>query len=135
MEPESTSPTCTVEGPKRKFRVIYAEDVRQLRDLVSIVLTNEGHTVDCVPDGLDALEKIQAEPGRYDLVITDHHMPKLTGLDLVTHLRAMDYAGKIMVFSSELSAAVDFAYKQLKVDLVLPKPIFPVTLRAVLATL
>lgn len=62
-------------------------------------------------------------------------MPHLAGLDLVTRLRAMDYAGKIIVFSSELSPAVTRAYQQLRIDVVLPKPIFSVTLRAVLATL
>lgn len=137
MEIQTTSPSVSVDPdrPKRTFRVLYAEDVRQLRDLVTIVLTKEGHTVECVPDGLEALEKVQSAPGDFDLIITDHHMPKMTGLDLVTHLRAMDFTGKIIVFSSELNPAVNFAYKQLKVDLVLPKPIFPVTLRAVLTTL
>lgn len=117
------------------MRVLYADDVRQLRDLLQIVLSKEGHTIECVADGLLALEKVTAAPDGYDLVITDHHMPNMNGLDLVTHLRAMAFPGKIIVFSSELSPAVTFAYKQLKVDYVLPKPIFPVTLRAVMATL
>ncbi|HVZ65357.1 MAG TPA: response regulator [Lacunisphaera sp.] len=121
--------------PRRIFRALYAEDVPELRELMRIVLTTEGHTAECVPDGLAAWEKIQVEPGRFDLIITDHHMPKMTGLDLVTRLRTTDYAGRIIVFSSELSPEVGQAYRQLKVDVVLPKPIFPVTLRAVLATL
>lgn len=134
MEPPAT-PAFAPGQPTRIFRALYAEDVSQLRDLVRIVLTKEGHTVECVPDGLAAWEKIQADAARYDLVITDHHMPRMTGLDLVTHLRAMNYGGKVIVFSSELSPAVACAYRQLQVDLVLPKPIFPVTLRAVLGAL
>jgi len=134
MQPPASTPS--VAAPiKRAMRVLYADDVRQLRDLLQIVLAKEGHTVECVADGRQALEKVTAAPGNYDLVITDHHMPNMNGLDLVTHLRAMSFPGKIIVFSSELSPAVNFAYKQLKVDYVLPKPIFPVTLRAVLATL
>ncbi len=129
------SPSPTPVPAKRTLRILYAEDVRQLRDLLSIVLTKEGHTVECVVDGLQALEKITADPTGYDLLITDHHMPNMNGLDLVTHLRAQSFPGKIIVFSSELSPAVSFAYRQLKVEYLLPKPIFPVTLRAVLATL
>lgn len=131
--PATTSPTAV--PTKRALRVLYAEDVRQLRELLQIVLTKEGHTVECVADGLLALEKVTANPGAYDLVITDHHMPNMNGLDLVTHLRALPFPGKIIVFSSELSSTVSAAYRNLNVDYVLPKPIFPVTLRAVLATL
>lgn len=133
-----TTPAATTHSPalnKRTLRILYAEDVRQLRDLLQISLTDEGHTVECAADGLLALEKVTAAPTAYDLVITDHHMPNMNGLDLVTHLRALPFPGKIVVFSSELSSTVSAAYHRLNVDYVLPKPIFPVTLRAVLATL
>jgi len=135
MTTPATTTTSSSVPAKRTLRILYAEDVRQLRDLLTIVLTKEGHSVECVVDGLQALEKITAAPTNYDLLITDHHMPNMNGLDLVTHLRALSFPGKIVVFSSELSPAVSFAYRQMKVDYVLPKPIFPVTLRAVLATL
>jgi len=134
MQPSTSTPPANAPS-KRILRVLYADDVRQLRDLLHIVLSKEGHTIACVEDGLQALEKVTATPDGYDLLITDHHMPNMNGLDLVTHLRAMSFPGKIIVFSSELSPAVTYAYQQLKVDYVLPKPIFPVTLRAVLATL
>jgi CheY-like chemotaxis protein len=134
MQPSPSLPPAAAPT-KRTMRVLYADDVRQLRDLLNIVLSKEGHTVECVADGLQALEKVTATPGAYDLVITDHHMPNMNGLDLVTHLRAMSFPGKIIVFSSELSQSVNVAYQQLKVDYVLPKPVFPATLRALLATL
>jgi CheY-like chemotaxis protein len=69
------------------------------------------------------------------VIITDHHMPGINGLELVTHIRTGTFDGKIIVFSSELSQAVDDAYRRLKVDHILPKPIFPAQLRAVFATL
>jgi CheY-like chemotaxis protein len=135
MTNPATTPSVTDVPAKRVLRILYAEDVRQLRELLQIVLSKEGHTVECVADGLQALEKVTATPSAYDLVITDHHMPNMNGLDLVTHLRALPYKGKIIVFSSELSSTVSVAYRHLNVDYVLPKPIFPVTLRAVLSTL
>lgn len=130
----ATKPAATIPA-KRTLRILYADDVPQLRELLHVVLTKEGHTVECVPDGLQALDKISAAPSSFDLVITDHHMPNMNGLDLVTHLRALPFPGKIIVFSSELSPEVSSVYHRLKVDYVLPKTIFPVTLRAVLSTL
>lgn len=132
--PVTTTASLTIPA-KRTLRILYAEDVRQLRELMTLVLTKEGHTLECEVDGLKALEKIKAGPANYDLLITDHHMPNMNGLELVTQVRALSFPGKIIIFSSELSSAVSQAYRQLKVDCLLPKPIFPDTLRAVLATL
>ena len=129
-----TSPDA-VAPIRQQLRVLYADDMLQLRELIVIVLGRDGHTVDTVPNGEQALEKIFADPSAYDLVITDHHMPGMNGLQLVSCLRTNPYKGKIIVFSSELSDAVDSAYRRLKVDHILPKPVFPSELRAVVATL
>lgn len=122
--------------PARKpLRVLYADDMRQLRELIVIVLGRDGHVVDTVANGQEAVEKIGSSVLPYDVIITDHHMPGINGLELVTHIRTHPYSGKIIVFSSELSQTVDEAYRRLKVDHILPKPIFPNQLRAVFATL
>ena len=55
--------------------------------------------------------------------------------ELVARLRAMNYKGRIIVFSSELSEEVDATYRHHKVDFILPKPVFPSELRALFATL
>jgi len=133
-----TAPASTtqVAVPVRKpLRVLYADDMRQLRELLVIVLGRDGHTVDTVPNSEDALQKIAEDPGAYDVIITDHHTPGMNGLELVSCIRTRPYTGKIIVFSSELSPLVDIAYRKLNVDHILPKPIFPAQLRAVFATL
>jgi len=133
-----TAPASTtqVAVPVRKpLRVLYADDMRQLRELLVIVLGRDGHTVDTVPNAEDALQKIAEDQGAYDVIITDHHMPGMNGLELVSCIRTRPYTGKIIVFSSELSPLVDIAYRKLNVDHILPKPIFPAQLRAVFATL
>ena len=62
-------------------------------------------------------------------------MPNMTGLELVMALRAMDFAGKILVFSSELSQATTTEYTRLNVDSIVYKPVYPHVLRLVLAEL
>ncbi len=131
----STTQTGTVEPVRKQLRVIYADDMLQLRELIVIVLSRDGHTVEAVPNGSQALERISANPSAYDVVITDHHMPGMNGLELVAGIRKIPYQGKIIVFSSELSEAVDSAYRRLHVDRILPKPIFPAHLRAVIDAL
>ena len=133
----TSSPTSqTAATPSRKaLRVLYADDMRELRQLMEIVLGRDGHKVESVADGHLALELVRKNLTAFDVLITDHHMPTISGLELVAQVRALNFPGKIIVFSSELSTEVDMGYRRHKVDHILPKPIFPSDLRAIFATL
>ena len=107
----------------RPLRVLYAEDMRELRELMCIVLAREGHWLEACENGRLACDRLCLDPAAYDLLITDHHMPVMNGLELVQHVRQLAFPGKILVFSSELSPSVHDAYVALHVDRVLAKPI------------
>lgn len=137
MVPFATSSGSTATAPaasKRFLRILYADDMRELRDVARISLSREGHGIECVEDGRVALARVAADPG-FDLVITDHHMPNMNGLELVTRLRELEFPGRIMVFSSELSSDVAAEYEALKVDRVLYKPVYPSVLRQMIREL
>ena len=119
----------------RPLHILYAEDLKQLRDFMGLMLGREGHTVETADDGSIALDRLNSDLAAFDLLITDHHMPRMNGLELVRRVRATPFAGRIIVFSSELSEEVHDQYRQLGVDLILPKPIFPVTFRELLREL
>ena len=51
----------------------------------SLKLRNAGYTVVTARDGQEALELAQAD--RPDLLITDYHMPQLSGLELCQKLK------------------------------------------------
>lgn len=119
----------------KPLRILYAEDMRELRLVAEMALKRDGHAIECVEDGRHALDRVTSDPGAYDVVITDHHMPVMNGLELVTWLRTVPFRGKILVFSSETNPAVSSAYRKLEVDHILPKPILPSTLRQLLASL
>lgn len=130
----SASP-LVANSPRRRLRVLYAEDVPELRELIALLLGTTGHTVETAPNGHEALKMLFTTPQAYDVVITDHHMPGMNGLELVTQLRELAYPGKIVVFSSELSREVHERYLRHRVDHILPKPVFPDTLRDLFAHL
>jgi two-component system, chemotaxis family, chemotaxis protein CheY len=121
--------------PRKPLRILYAEDMPELRDVARISLERDGHVVECVEDGALALEFIEGDSKSFDLVITDHHMPKLNGLELVAQLRARGFPGKIMIFTSELDREIHGAYQRLSVDRMLFKPVFPSMLRQIVAEL
>jgi CheY-like chemotaxis protein len=131
-----TVPVLTFFPPLgRPLRILYAEDLPELRDFMRLFLTRAGHYIETFDDGSAALDRLGNAPGSFDLLITDHQMPRLTGLELVARLRQLPYPGKIAVFSSNLPPAAADGYQRLAVDLVLPKPVFPSTLLMMLEQL
>jgi two-component system chemotaxis response regulator CheY len=120
---------------KRSLRILYADDLRELRDVVDYALTRDSHAIECVNDGRAAWERISGDPAAFDVLITDHHMPNLSGLELVTRLRGLPFQGEILVFSSELSDEVHAAYQRMEVTHLFQKPVSFPALRAVLANL
>jgi CheY-like chemotaxis protein len=122
-------------APQRALRILHVDDMRQLCDIVRMSLGRDGHTVESFSDGASALARIQEDPAAFDLFISDHHMPRMNGLEVVRELRRIAFRGKIFIFSSEIDEDVNDIYLTLKVDLVLPKPIVLPELRMLIAEL
>jgi CheY-like chemotaxis protein len=58
-------------------RILLVDDDPMITELVVDMLSIEGYDVDTANNGLEALQKLERQ--RYDLIITDLHMPKLDG--------------------------------------------------------
>lgn len=71
-------------------RVLIAEDNTMNRELARIRLIGLGWDVDEAIDGQQALDALTAR--RYDLVLMDCMMPKMSGYEVCMHLRAMERA-------------------------------------------
>jgi CheY-like chemotaxis protein len=63
-------------------RILIAEDEEPLRGLVSRALKEDGHDVVTTADGAEALDALQREAGRFDLLLADIKMPVMDGLAL-----------------------------------------------------
>jgi DNA-binding response OmpR family regulator len=116
----------------RHFRVLCAEDHDQVAELIRIILMRAGYEVECAADGAEALQKINAATVPYDIVITDHVMPEMDGLQLVRALREKGFSGTVIVQSARLSAKERSEYCTLGVTRFIEKPVRPETLRALL---
>jgi DNA-binding response OmpR family regulator len=77
-----------------------ADDETAVRLLISAVLVNSGYHVDGAEDGALAWAALQAKP--YDLLITDHNMPKITGIELAKNLRSARMALPVVLVAGTL---------------------------------
>jgi CheY-like chemotaxis protein len=65
--------------------VLLADDDAGVRDFLATLLRRANYSVTCAGDGEEAWVALCA--AKYDVLITDHSMPKLTGLALIRRLR------------------------------------------------
>jgi CheY-like chemotaxis protein len=65
--------------------ILVADDESHILHVVSLKLKNAGYRVLTARDGQEALEIAQQE--KPDLLITDYHMPQLSGIELCRKLK------------------------------------------------
>lgn len=106
----------------RSYNILVVDDDAAIALVVPTILRRLGHVVEVAYNGKEAIQVFTLHPGRFDVLITDHSMPELNGLDLVQHLRKNGFEGKMIVMSGSLNEELIVAYKAKRVDKILQKP-------------
>lgn len=69
--------------------ILIVDDSESIREVVSFTLEDAGHSVISAVDGEDALTRLEGVD-KIDLIITDLHMPKMDGIELIKEVRTDD---------------------------------------------
>jgi len=115
------------EMPNRSAgrRILCADDHTLLGDVLVRIFSLAGHSIERVHDGQEAWDAMSRDLGAYDVLITDHQMPRLDGIALVRLLREADYRGRVIVHGSSLNADAAALYRTLAVDSIVAKTTKP----------
>jgi DNA-binding NtrC family response regulator len=68
-------------------RILVVDDQELMRDSLAATLAREGHEVTAAGDGPVAISKLSA--GRFDLLISDLKMPRMTGMELLAEAKKL----------------------------------------------
>jgi CheY-like chemotaxis protein len=74
--------------PRRKIRLLIAEDVDDNYLLITTLLKNDNYTFFRANDGKEAVEMVKSN--QYDLVFMDLKMPVYSGLEATTIIRSFN---------------------------------------------
>src|SRR5207244_9830594 len=85
------------------MQILVVEDEKAVAHMIAMVLGGPAAKVVKARNGWEALIKIGATARPFDVVITDHRMPRMGGLQLVRQLRTQNFGGKVIVLSAHLS--------------------------------
>lgn len=108
---------AVASSPPTPIAVLLLEDDEAVRNLVGQVLAVKGYAVESAADGQAALALLETK--RFDVVLADKNVPKLSGLEVARRVRERwpDLAVVLMTAFPESGALVNAP-----VDAYLPKP-------------
>jgi DNA-binding response OmpR family regulator len=113
-------PGC--EAPSSN-RILVVDDEAEVRQVSAEVLMRFGYHVDTAADGAAGWEALHAK--RYDLLITDNKMPKITGVELVRKLRSARMALPVVLVSGAIPTDDLNRIPSLQLAAMLLKPFTP----------
>ncbi len=109
-------------------KILIVDDEAELAQALAILLGHAGYTCAVCTDDAGAYERVLAEAP--DLVLTDHRMPRVNGLDLLKRVRTTRPALPVVLLTA--FATVDIAVEAMREGAadVLAKPFLPEDLLA-----
>src|SRR5580698_5454567 len=68
-------------------KILIVDDQEMMRDSLAATLAREGHEIIAACDGTAAVQRLAA--GRFDLLISDLKMPRMTGIELLSEAKKL----------------------------------------------
>lgn len=106
-------------------RILVIDDDPGVLDVLSEFLTIKDFNVVCSKDGFEGLERVEADPHGFDLIITDIRMPFISGIGLIQIVKekyahipvvAITGEGEIAMESSLAARANVVLYKPFQLE-------------------
>jgi CheY-like chemotaxis protein len=113
----------------KRVNILVVDDEFGTRASLGTVLALAGHHVVFAKDGDEALAIFDNDPGKFRIIITDHQMFRISGLDLVRSLREKGFTGSIVLLTAYAGTAEKDEYRKLEVTAIMEKPFDTAELR------
>lgn len=112
--------------------VLVVDDDASVRSLLSYVVRHHlaDYEIVVAADGVEALDYLSERA--IELVITDHEMPRLSGLELVQIVKSQTPALPVLLISGDLLHGIEQRAQDCGADFFLPKPFLVTQLTPIL---
>ena len=111
------------ELPTGSECILFVDDEKALIDLGRDLLERLGYRVETRVSAIDAIEAFRAAPLKYDLVISDMTMPKMTGDEMARQIKAVRSDIPIILCSGFSDRIRAQAMEAIGINAVLMKPV------------
>lgn len=108
--------------PRQHCSVLCVDDESGILDTLQAIFESFGYDVETAQNGFVALAKVNKNPQRFNLIMTDIRMPGMDGFDLIDRSRSAGYGGPFVVYAGMISADDRQRLRELRVSRVILKP-------------
>ena len=116
-------PDYAPEKDGRGERILWVDDEPQMLRMGKRTLSQLGYHVTVAANGDEAFEVFNENPDFFDLVITDYHMPGMTGCELAATLKSLRGSLPIILLSGLSETIAMEEIEQSGISVSLSKPI------------
>ncbi len=103
------------------YRILVADDVKEISGILYMFLSRQGYNVDKVESGAEAIKLIKRE--LYDLVICDLGMPEVSGWDIIKVVESLKKKPKVGLVTGWADMLESLNKDNVSADFVIGKPI------------
>ena len=120
--------------PRGAETLLLVDDEEDVLDMTRELLEGLGYTVVSRTSGVEAFHAFQTNPQRFDLVVTDQTMPKLTGIDLAAKIKALRSDIPVILCSGFSAGIAQQKLGTTRIQALLNKPVLKHELAAAVRT-
>ncbi len=125
--PEQSAEAAGATTPMRALSlggasILLAEDEDAVAGFMQEALEQAGYKVQRAPNGAEAWELFQADPARFDLVVTDQAMPLMSGSALAEHILTLRPGMPIILVSGYSETVSEVTAPSMGITVFLTKP-------------
>jgi len=119
LRPTKASRPMDISG---RGRILLVEDEDGVRGIAASLLESRGYEVEQAPDGEEAMEILEDDPGGFDLVISDVVMPGMDGPTLIREAKELLGDARVIFISGYAERDLAEALDEDREISFLPKP-------------
>ncbi len=87
--------TMNLPIPSNNVTILIVDDAQDTRNLLTLILSTNGYSVQSEPNGKQAISRVQTDPP--DLILLDIMMPDMNGFDVCSHLKGNEQTKDIPI--------------------------------------
>ncbi|HUH65044.1 MAG TPA: response regulator [Syntrophales bacterium] len=110
--------------PRGEERILFVDDEEVLAEIGKEMVQSLGYVVAARTSSVEALKAFQAQPFRYDIIITDMTMPNMTGVELAREIHRIRADVPVIVCTGFSELINEREAGRLGIEKLLMKPLF-----------
>ena len=107
----------------RELNILVVEDNKVFHAMYKKLLAGYFQHYTIAMDGLEGLKLYEKNPKKYDIIISDHQMPNMDGLEMITQIKHINPDAHVIFITGTSEIEILTEVSHLSIDAIISKPL------------